>query len=179
MNDRRPGLKPPRFGLRSLFVVLTLLCVLLATMQLAGGLGAAALLLFVLAVLAHVAGASLGDQLRANGSAPPVDEQGMPILAAPRRTAQAHEFAPATPLGERRSLGWTMLIVTTLCLIAGAIAGGKLFGGDGDLAGIRSAVLGSVSLGVLGWIGGFALVSFAKSLAGSVWHAHRGERRQS
>ena len=66
-SDTRPGLKPPQFGLKTLFWLVALLCGVLATLQWSPLIGAAVLLLGA-AVFAHVAGNALGSRLRANGN---------------------------------------------------------------------------------------------------------------
>ena len=58
------GLKKPKFTLKALFLASTFVAVLLVTFKVAGPIHAAVLILFALAILAHVAGNALGTQLR-------------------------------------------------------------------------------------------------------------------
>ena len=85
----------------------------------------AALVLLALAVIGHVAGNALGTRLRQNGSRP-VDEEGLDLPSAKPwpRALSPDEFAPATQLSRRSSLGRPIFVATVLGTIAGGIGGG-------------------------------------------------------
>jgi hypothetical protein len=173
--DNRPRLRPPQFGLRTLLVVVTICAVLLAIARLGvlspielGIIGFLALSIF-----AHVAGNAIGTRLRAIGdvreACPPDDSP------EPCRPIEKADFAPATRLGERSTLGWSIIIATNVGLAAGAIGGGLwtfLFSrGQPDPVAIS---IGVVAFGILGAFGAFAIVSFTQVLAGAIWQALQG-----
>jgi len=72
-DEKRRGLKPPQFGLGTMFLAVTLLCCLFVAFRLIGPVGGTLLVLLMLAVLAHVAGNVLGRRLRATDDEPPSD----------------------------------------------------------------------------------------------------------
>ena len=62
--DESPSaLGPPRFSLRTLWLVMTLLCCLFGLMSIVGAMWSLALALFIGLVAAHVLGNSLGTKL--------------------------------------------------------------------------------------------------------------------
>lgn len=65
-DDRHRGLKPPQFGLATMFFAVTGLCGLLVAFRVIGPIGGTMMVLLLLVVLAHVAGNVLGRRLRAD-----------------------------------------------------------------------------------------------------------------
>ena len=65
-DDRHRGLKPPQFGLATMFLAVTGLCGLLLVFRVIGPIGGTMMVLLLLVVLAHVAGSVLGRHLRAD-----------------------------------------------------------------------------------------------------------------
>src|SRR5687767_10127728 len=93
-DDRRPVLRPPRFGLRSLLVGIGVLSTLFAISHYFGTYGAAIAMLFGLCVVAHVVGNALGTKLRDFGDTP-VEADGSPARRLPvHRKLTAADFAP-------------------------------------------------------------------------------------
>lgn len=172
-----PGLQPPQFRLRTMFWFIALLCAVFALMGTVGPLGAAALVLFVLAAIAHVAGNSLGTRLRASGDQSHATGAG--DKATRPGSLSENDYAPKSKLAERYSLGATIVVLTTLGVILGAGGGG--FG----LALLNwerltwpALVLAGVACGVLGGLIGFCASSFVHVLLGAQLQALRGARRR-
>ena len=69
-DDRRPGLSPPRFRLRTLLWLVTVACVLLTLLLSLDTYGVLFTILLVMAIAAHWMGAALGHRLRDNGDHP-------------------------------------------------------------------------------------------------------------
>ena len=103
-DDRRPTLAPPQLRLSSLFWVIAILCAIFAVLGSAGPYAAFALILFVLAIFAHVSGNALGTQLRDNGNCP-IAEDGT-ILPQPKpspRELTDDDYTPPTRFRHRTS----------------------------------------------------------------------------
>jgi len=161
-EEYRPPLRPPQFRLSTLLILVTCLAAVFASFGFLGPYGAPAVVLLLLCVAAHLAAARLGDRLRANGDRP-VDEQGRPLPRLKRLPLRADQFAPASRLSERSSIGLPVLIVTAV----GAVAGG-LLGGAGlawlnwEKANLISIAFGVIASGALGGFAGFWIGSFVK-----------------
>jgi hypothetical protein len=172
-EDRRPALRPPQFGLSTLLWIVAFFCAALAAMKFVGPLGAFALVLLVLSVLAHVSGNALGTRLRACGDQP-VDENDRPI----RRSGR---FAPSnspTPgprrLSERQRLGILLMIIIVLAISAGS-AGGVWWTLHAEANPSSQDIgLAAVAFGVLGGIWGFIGGGFVVVGAGAIREAIRG-----
>jgi hypothetical protein len=174
-DDRRPGLKPPQYGLGTLFVFLTIVCCLLVTAREVGPLGGSALLLLVLAVFAHVAGNAIGTRLRANGDAQ-IDRAGRAMLRRDQRhfPMPCVPFAPATQLSVRKALGRSMLVLTGVGAIVGATSGAWLLGSvNWERATVANMAIGTVSFAVLGGLWGFWASSFFHVFWDALAQAHR------
>lgn len=132
------------------------------------------LILFVLAVLAHVAGNALGTRLRENGDTPLAEDGQTPMqhVNLCRRTAKEN-FAPTTSLSRRRALGWTILIVTCTGIIVGAMLGGYLLtriSGELSMSSIGFAIL---FCGAMGGFVTFLTSSFLKVTFAAFLQSHR------
>ena len=133
-------------------------------------------LLFLAAAIAlHVFGNAIGTRLRQIGDRPDIPslDRDEPALRQPR----PEDFAPATRLSVKQSLGWIIAAAT----LAGTIAGG--FGG-----GIWTAVasrgplnlfnigIGVIAFAVLGGLAAFGVAALVQVLLGAIVQALRGTR---
>jgi len=151
-----------------------LVAVLCAAVSYFGLHSALVLLLFALAIAAHVAGNALGTQLRANGDRPLPRVGGEPAVLPTRQAPAAEDFAPSTELRERRSLGLPIVIAT--------IAGGGLAAGLGGLVMVAlsaqaptwtAIIAGTLACGALGAIWTFLAFGFVQV----TWSAARQATR--
>ena len=174
-DDRRPGLKPPQFGLRMMFIVVSALCCLMVTVRAAGPLVGSALLLLLMAIFAHVAGNVLGCRLRANGDMLTSESgPGAPRPCRRRTPPNPIDFAPLTQLGMRRAVGPSMRVLTVLGAITGAVGGGWfLVTVNWERATLVNISIGTVSFAVLGGLWGFGASSFLRVFCGALAQAHR------
>jgi hypothetical protein len=170
-TDGTFGLKPPQFGLRTMLVVTTIIALVFFTWRVFGSLAAATEVLFLLAILAHVAGNAVGTQLR--DQRPRRDVHAAPDGGRhPPLSAQA--FAPKSHLALRQRLGWMVPVIACLSGIAGgAMGGGWLIRMNAHQIDAGSMLLAYASCGVLGGIAGFLLYGFARVTFQAVREAHR------
>jgi hypothetical protein len=165
----QPGLKPPQFTLRGLFFGLTCCAVLLVTFQVAGPMAASVLILFALAIIAHVAGNSLGTQLR-----DATDQSNRGTLNPER--AQPHHFAQTTRLAERVRLRWPMMVLTGVCSAVASFGGGQFLAKvNAAQATKANLTLAYGSCAVLGAILGFGLSMFLKVTLEAWWQANQAD----
>jgi hypothetical protein len=175
LDEFRPGLRPPQFRLRTLLLAMTALAAVFASFGVLGAYGVPAVILLLLCVAAHVAGAKLGARLRDNGDRP-VDAAGNAVSLRPRQRLSSHQFAPATRLSQRYSLGLPLLIVTAVGVLLGALLGGAgLAWLNWEKANAFSIAFGALASGVLGGIGGFWIGSFIHVTTAAGLEARRGE----
>jgi hypothetical protein len=163
------SLRPPQFGLRTLLALVAACGGLLALRQWIDPIAVAAIAFLALSVFCHVAGNCIGTRLREIG-----DNRDLPLndsptaLVAPR----AQDFAPVTHLGGRQSLGWTIIIASSVGIASGAVGGGLwTFAASRGQAGPLNITVGIVAFGVLGGLAAFATVGFAQVLFGALWQA--------
>jgi hypothetical protein len=173
--DSSRQLPRPQFTLRTLFLLITLVCLLLAACQVLSPLAIGVLLLVLLSVLAHVAGNAIGTQLRDGDSAPAAGGKdqlggdgihaGLPEIHA-RRPLVADDFARRSQLSHRDSLRWLVILPS---IVIGATSGGLL--GTWWLSHIPAIqlsplklVVGATATTVLGGMLGFLLSAFLKTL---------------
>ena len=167
----RKSLRPPQFGLRTLLLLVAACGALLALTQWLHPITVAAIAFFALTIFCHVAGNAIGTRLREIGSQ-------ADAAADEARSARQHprqeDFAPATRLGQRHSLGWTIIIATSVGITSGAIGGGlwTFFSGQGQI-GVLNIAVGVVAFAVLGGLAAFAIIGFAQVLLGAIWQASK------
>lgn len=177
ITDRRPSLKPPQFRLRTLMWTVAVICVLLAAMKTAGPTASLILGLLVLAVIAHVMGNALGTRLRENGDRPlPEDGQIDATFSIFHRKARRGDYAPATRLRDRVSLGRAVFVIIAVgALIGAASGGGVLAWANWERATILNIAMGTFASAVLGGFLGFVSSSFIEVAFGALSHALRDE----
>jgi hypothetical protein len=162
-DDRRAGLDPPRFSLSTLLYAVALTAVLCALVSYFGLHSALVLILFALAVVAHVAGNALGTQLRANGDKPLPGENGKLAMRSVRRSPTADDFAPPTELRDRRSLGRPIVIATISGGVIVAVLGGILQLTVLDRTPTATALVGGIiACGTLGAFWTFVAFGFVQ-----------------
>jgi hypothetical protein len=169
IRNSKSRLPPPQFGLRSLLLAVTACAVLAALGRWVSPIALAALVFLVLTIIAHVAGNAIGTRLRELGSQP---DDAEPPADSKRRRARAGDFAPATRLGERRGLGWPILIAALAGAIAGGISGAlwTWLASRGPVGPLNIAV-GAVAFAVLGGIASFAAFGFIQVGIGAIRQA--------
>ena len=172
-NRKLPSrLRPPQFGLRTLLLVVTACGVLLGLERWfsLAPIAVAAIVLLALSIFCHVAGNVIGTRLREIGDRPNDDPsaQGAGRFIHP----QPHQFAPATELSRRQSLGWSTVAATMGGAALAAVGGGlwTWLTRNGPI-GPLNVVVGTIAFGVLGGIAAFAIVGLTQVLLGAVWQA--------
>jgi hypothetical protein len=173
-DDRRHGLRPPRFALGTLMAAVALCGVFFAVLSYAGSHVTALLVLFALAVLAHVAGNAIGTRLRECGDARLGEEGAAETGSEQSRQAARSAFAPASRLRQRASLGPAILVITVVgTLLCGAGGGyGFFLLADRPVA-LANVVFGALAAAVLGGIWTFIAASFVKVAGSAIWQAAR------
>jgi hypothetical protein len=168
--DSRPRLRPPQFGLRTLLLLVAACGALCALRQWLDPIAIAALIFLGLTVFCHVAGNAIGTRLREIGDRSDRATSDQPTVGI--RPPREQDFAPPTHLGQRQSLGWTIVIASSFGVTAGAVGGGlwTFLAGHGHVGPLNIAV-GVIAFAVLGGIAAFATVSFTQVLAGAMWQA--------
>jgi hypothetical protein len=173
VSDRPVGLRPPQFGLRTLLLAVTACAVLLAVMQwLRISLVVAASLVFLaITVGLHVLGNVVGTRLRQIGSQP--DTAMSDLDARATRALQPADFAPATRLGARHSLGWVIIAATLAAALAGGIGGGvwTALAGRGAVPWANIGV-GCIAFGSLSGLAGFGATALTMVLWSAISQAH-------
>ncbi len=163
-TDYRRGLRPPQFSVASLMAVMTLVALVLALSDVIGAYGTFWLVVFLVAVLAHVAGNSLGIQLREQGNRPL--GRGEAVSFRPARSVR---YAPRTRLSDRSAVGFGVVAATLTGSLMGAIGGGYwLVHTLADQFTISSLLVALIAFAVLGGIWSFLTVGFV-SVAVKAW----------
>ncbi len=170
-DDPHGGLEPPTFGLRSLFWLVAFSAVVLASARALDPKISAVVALLGLGIFAHVAGNVLGTRLRQRGPA------SMPVASRGRVGAAdgsvTDHFAPSTRLSHRERVSRTLLVLSILGALGGAIVGGGLLAVlNWEKATVANVTLAVLSCAVLGGLLGFWLSSFLKVLGQAWWQAH-------
>lgn len=164
--DRR--LRPPQFGLRTLLIVVTFFAVLFALAHWLTPIAWVGIALLATSIFLHVAGNAIGTHLRQIGNRLP-PEPAAPLI---RRPLEAREFAPVTRLGQRRSLGWLIVLATACGVLCGATGGGVwTWLSSRQPAGALEIAVGAVAFAVLGGLAAFAAFAFTQVLLGAFWQA--------
>ena len=171
LDDHRPGLKPPRFSLAALFIVVSVLGVLFAAMTYLSSYAVLLFMLFILTVAAHVAGNAIGTQLRENGNRQPLSD--LDAMRRRRRPIAATDFAPTSQLHHRSALGTPIIITTAVGSAAGAVLGGYGLTTLMETPTLLAILLGAVASAVLAGIGTFIASSFLQVASSALRQAAR------
>jgi len=164
------SLRPPQFGLRTLLLLVTGCGVLFALSRWLHPAAIAALAFLAVSIFFHVAGNALGTRLRQIGDLPDAPDSDQSRVVRPSLAPQ--DFAPATQLGQRRSLGWTIIVASSVGVTSGAVGGGLwTFLTSRGHAGLFDVAIGVIAFAVLGGIAAFATTGFAQVLGGAIWQA--------
>ena len=142
---------------------------LLALRQWLDPIAVAAIFFLAVSIFCHVAGNAIGTRLREIGSqVETAVEEPKPIRLRPRQ----EDFATPTRLGQRYSLGWTIIVATSVGIASGAIGGGlwTFSAGQGQV-GLLNIAVGTVAFAFLGGLAAFATIGFAQVLFGAIWQA--------
>jgi hypothetical protein len=154
-DDPQPS-RPPQFGLRTMFLGVTLLSAAFALFTAVGAAISAALLMLGSLLAAHVVGNAIGTRLREQESLPPSESP--PQSLDLNRVAQNES---AQRLRENTAIDRRWMIIAGLGALIGSVAGGFAIsvavGSKLTLAGL---CLGTVSSAVLGGFAGFMAMSF-------------------
>jgi hypothetical protein len=163
------SLRPPQFGLKTLLAVVAACGALLALRQWIDPIAIAAIAFLALSVFCHVAGNCLGTRLREIGDNRDPSRDDMPLA---RASPRPHDFAPVTHLGRRHSLGWMIVVASSIGMASGAIGGGLwTFAASRGQPEALNIAVGIVAFAVLGGLAAFATVAFAQVLCGALWQA--------
>jgi hypothetical protein len=166
LSDLRPGIGPPRFGLRTMLLLMTAVCVVLVAYTWFGAYVSMLLALFVLAIFAHIAGNWLGTRLRDAGSRQLPAEQAGSVWhsTAKGKDLAPQHFAPASHLHQRSPLPRFVVITVGVGLLAGTAGGALLvWFVNGPRATLGNVAAGAVAFGILGAFFTFLLASFAEA----------------
>ncbi len=163
------SLRPPQFGLKTLLALVGICCGLLALHQWLDPIAIAGIAFLALSIFCHVAGNCIGTRLREIGDYRDCrQDEPTPARMPPR----PQDFAPVTHLGRRRSLGWTIVVASSVGVASGAVGGGLwTFAASRGQAPPLSIAVGVVAFAVLGGLAAFATVGFAQVLFGALWQA--------
>jgi hypothetical protein len=172
-EDRRPALRPPQFGLSTLLAAVAAICAVLAAIKFVGPLGAFALVLFVLSVLAHISGNALGTRLRACGDQP-VDEQDRPLAQPGLHSRNVPRQPGPRRLSERTRIGILLSAIVVVTFAAGAGGGAWWTLHFQTNPSSQDVALATTAFGVLGAIWGLIAGGFVVVGAGALREANQG-----
>jgi hypothetical protein len=166
--------------LRTLLWIVTGCAVLLAAMHwlelsplVVGGL-----LFLAAAIGLHVVGNAIGTRLRQIGDGP--DILSLDCDEPVRRQPRPEDFAPATRLSVKQSLGWIIAAATLAGSAAGGIGGGvwTAVASRGPLS-FFNIFVGIIAFAALGGLAAFGTAALVQVLGGAIWqamHASHGDR---
>jgi hypothetical protein len=170
-SDSSRSLRPPQFRLRTLLALVTACGMLLALRQWFDPIVILLIGFFALSIFCHVVGNAIGTRLRQIGDNSNPDDSDESYRAV-RSPPQPQDFAPATRLSQRHSLGWTIIIASSIGATSGAVGGGLwTFAAARGSAGLFDIAIGVIAFSVLGGLAAFAVFGFAQVLLGAIWQA--------
>jgi hypothetical protein len=167
-GESQRRLRPPQFGLRTLLLGMAACGLLFSLLKWLPPIAVAGIVMLAATIFCHVAGNAIGTQLR-DLAAPPRSEEASPVRLPPARRVPR---VPPTTLGERKSLGWSIVIATAAGALGGALGGSlwTLASSRGDVGPLNIAV-GAVAFAVLGGLAAFGIAALAQVLLGAIWQA--------
>lgn len=166
-----PGLKPPQFSLRTLLLAISLLGLFFAWVPYIPASASLLIIMGALTILAHVAGAHIGSQLKAGAARAPISPAtDRPLVPRVKNL----NFAKTTQLSQRKSLGWPLIICVAIGILGGG-AGGALFARMvyPERAGWEHCILGAVTFAGLGGMVAFLIGGFLQTALYSLLEAIR------
>ncbi|MDZ4820768.1 MAG: hypothetical protein SGJ20_17520 [Planctomycetota bacterium] len=182
-----PTNQPPRlqFKLRSIFVVMAVLAVLLAIAERFGLAGAIAASFFATLIAAHVVGNALGTHLRADRAnlQQPREFQSLPSNFSVESDTQGHRVsysrtAPASPVARLHQFTPLSRMVPTVVILAAGC--GAILGANLSATSVRPTlggwVVGCLSAAILCGFFGFMVASFLEMALSAWWQATRNHR---
>ncbi len=175
--DRDTTLRPPRFSLRTLFLGITAISLVLAVMVSVGVVGTLGLLLFLLLIAAHVAGNSLGTRLRDGGDAPLDTRPSRAIVAQTMRNAP--HIPPPQRLCEHKSLPRSLFGLALLGALVTGYLGGRTLSHTYPDAPRSAIIVAHLSSAVLGAFAVFILTSFLAVARQAFCEAHAESENQA
>jgi hypothetical protein len=175
----RTPLEPPRFGLRTLFWVITAFGISVTVWQAVGPIVGTMLFMIAMAVIAHVAGNAIGCRLR-DGPISGRPAQDLPAGAVAKVSERpagmqttAPQCAPVTHLSRHVPLGSIQVLMTSLGVLVGTASGWVLFARlYPATATLPVLLVGSLATGAIGGFFAYWLFSLVYVLAGACWQAH-------
>jgi hypothetical protein len=169
-TEGRRLLRPPQFGLKTLLGLVTACGMLLALAQWLHPAAVALLGFLIVSVFCHVAGNAIGTRLRASSSASIEPD----LIPRASECPKPHQFAPPSLLSRRQSLGWLVLVATSIGILSGAVGGGLwTFLASAGPADLMSIAIGVIAFAVLGGLAAFLTIGFVQVLVISLWQAMR------
>ena len=175
----RSGLGPPRFGIRALFTIMTIVGAAIVIWQWVGPAVGMSLLMIALVLFAHVAGNAMGSRLRDTAPMdwhrPSGEEHAQDAGRLKRGTLCPDEhFAPVTHLSHRVPLARFLLIVTACGGLASGLAGAWfLHWLYPRTANWLTLLVGGCATGAICAVFSFWLLSLAHVFLNAWWQAHR------
>jgi hypothetical protein len=163
-HDSPPRALPPlRFGLRTLFWIMTLSSVVLAVFSAVGFAWASFLGLMLMLVALHVAGAVVGDHLRRAPRIPARAELTTQHVARYELHTCGWQPPAAGGLQQHRPIGRLVLWMGGLgALVGGACGGALLWASYGERLNWPALALGTLASAVIGAWFGFLASSFIR-----------------
>lgn len=162
-------LPPPRFGMRTILMVVTIIGMLLGLAVGVSPYVAAVACLFTLAIAAHMAGNAIGMQLQQLGNQ---ERRSKPKGEAASASLSETDFAPATQLRHHKPLSAGIFITTSIGagggLLLGAVFFAALLWNEISLLLVAS---GAIAFAILGGIAAFLFSSFLTVLLGACQQA--------
>jgi hypothetical protein len=177
-TDRRAGLPPPQFRLSTLMLLMAVMGAIFALSGILGAYGTFWLVIFVLAALGHIAGNALGMRLREHGDRPLTPDEAGGEVGGSRSPAAVREiqFAPATRLRERSSLGLPLLLVTVSGVLSGGGVAAYWLLAFTTLS-VPTVVVAVIAFSALGGIWTFLMYSFLAVFFGTLRHESVEKKR--
>ncbi len=172
-SPRQPSAnrRAPQFRLGTLLITTGVVGMLCAVYSGLGSGVALCLLMFLLAVLAHVGGNAVGTKMRAEARRVG-DLQARPSATPVPQT----DFAPVTQLRKHQSLGWPALVFTAVGFLLGGGAGGYyLAAANWQQASVANVAVAVLVSGIISGFFAFLAAGFLQVAFSALRQAQREE----